>query len=245
MTVQVVSNDLKKIGTCPHGNPAGACPICNGGGGGMKSSKDVRRNPGEMTWNECYALGLILKQRALEKQHALQQAQANQALSQQNRMFAKAAAALSSFNAAISASLAKLTQNIKNRDFKNIFNDMKAGFKAAAQNISNAIKTAIQTVKEKLADVSDKIAAMLGEMKNAIEKNIADGMKNMLKKLTSLFGFAKSESTTNESEENSERERLLKYKQVNRKDFSQENMQENEDDNNNPQQNEQKEQSEE
>ena len=45
-----------RANTCPHGLPLGACPICNGmGGGGSTKKADEPRRPGEMTYQECYA----------------------------------------------------------------------------------------------------------------------------------------------------------------------------------------------
>ena len=34
MTASLSRASHNKIGTCPHGLPMGACPICNGMGGG-------------------------------------------------------------------------------------------------------------------------------------------------------------------------------------------------------------------
>ena len=59
-----------KIGTCPHGLPLGACPICNGMGGGGSVKKDNK--PKEMSWNECYAIGQMLKAQKLARQHTQQ-----------------------------------------------------------------------------------------------------------------------------------------------------------------------------
>ena len=51
-----------KIGSCPHGLPVGACPICSGMAGGNSTTKrDIPRNVGEMTYNECAAIGAMLK----------------------------------------------------------------------------------------------------------------------------------------------------------------------------------------
>ena len=37
MSFGAVQTNSARVGTCPHGLPLGACPICNGmgGGGGM------------------------------------------------------------------------------------------------------------------------------------------------------------------------------------------------------------------
>ena len=40
MSLGAVQTNSARVGTCPHGLPLGACPICNGmsGGGGMKKA---------------------------------------------------------------------------------------------------------------------------------------------------------------------------------------------------------------
>ena len=64
-----------KIGTCPHGMPMGACPICSGMAGGNSTTKrDTPRNVGEMTYNQCAAIGAMLK----AQKAARQRAEANQ-----------------------------------------------------------------------------------------------------------------------------------------------------------------------
>ena len=57
-----------KIGTCPHGLPAGACPICSGMGGGGGSSRKTTKAAGEMSWDECVAVGQMLKAQRLAQQ---------------------------------------------------------------------------------------------------------------------------------------------------------------------------------
>ena len=75
MPVAAANIGNTKIGTCPHGMPMGACPICNGMAGGNSTTKrDTPRDVGEMTYNECAAIGALLKaQKAAQKR-----AQANQ-----------------------------------------------------------------------------------------------------------------------------------------------------------------------
>ena len=50
-----------RIGTCPHGLPPGACPICSGMGGAGSKKADFSAKPGEMSWNQCAAIGAFLK----------------------------------------------------------------------------------------------------------------------------------------------------------------------------------------
>ena len=62
-------------GTCPHGNPIGACPMCSGmSSGGSGSSTNKPRKPGEMTYEQCYAVWQqMLKAKALKEAQIQQQ----------------------------------------------------------------------------------------------------------------------------------------------------------------------------
>ena len=57
MSLTAVQTNSARVGTCPHGLPLGACPICIGMGGGGMKKPDVSATPGEMSWNECAAIG--------------------------------------------------------------------------------------------------------------------------------------------------------------------------------------------
>ena len=62
MSLPINNNvNTKPPGTCPHGLPVGACPICSGMGGGGAKKADSTAKPGEMSWNECYAIGQMMK----------------------------------------------------------------------------------------------------------------------------------------------------------------------------------------
>ena len=68
MVSGVQSNNVGKA-TCPHGLPHGACPICSGGMGGASQKKaDFSAKPGEMSWNECAAIGAMMRAAKLQKE---------------------------------------------------------------------------------------------------------------------------------------------------------------------------------
>ena len=58
-----------RTGTCPHGLPPGACPVCSGAGGGG-ASRVTEHKPGELTWSQCYAIGQMMKAQKLAKEEA-------------------------------------------------------------------------------------------------------------------------------------------------------------------------------
>ena len=185
MQLATLNANTVKAGTCPHGLPLGACPICNGmgGGGGMRKA-DFSAKPGEMSWNECAAIGAFLKAQANAKARRQQDLQ-NYALQMQNFQ-------TSMVNArARVAELAQFfTQNtpaIIAKPVNFVLNTVLGGTLNIIKNLPAAIQTAFQTIQQKLADISDKLTAMMGELKAAVEKKISETFSELKKKVKSLF----------------------------------------------------------
>lgn len=206
-----------KIGTCPHGLPQGACPICSGMGGGGGATKKTERPTGEMSWDECYAVWQqMLKAKELAQQKKLD---AMQAQAQQSINFS---ARLSDF----SAKMATLAQRItdfsqKTQNLPNILQKpvlLATKFLVGTLNILGTISTmaqkAISFVQQKLADISDKLNAMFGELKNSIEKKISDRLKDFKKKFKSIFGIYEPENVDDEEKKVEEQKRLFEMKNV-------------------------------
>ena len=196
-----------RIGTCPHGLPMGACPICNGMGGGGSVRKDNK--PKEMTWNECYAIGQMLKAQKEARLHTqqmfaaqTQQAHLNNLQTQINALKLAilnsslpkpVAQALTAVLDTVITPMAKAVQTINN----------------TIQNLTNNIAKAVDSFKQKIADITDKLTAMLGEAKAAIEKKISDKLKDMKKKLFGLFGLAQAENEEDEEVKRIEEQKLI------------------------------------
>ena len=196
-----------RIGTCPHGPPMGACPICNGMGGGGSVKKDNK--PKEMTWNECYAIGQMLKAQKEARLHTqqmfaaqTQQAHLNNLQTQINALKLAilnsslpkpVAQALTAVLDTVIAPMAKAVQTINN----------------TIQNLTNNIAKAVDSFKQKIADITDKLTAMLGEAKAAIEKKISDKLKDMKKKLFGLFGIAQADNEEDEEVKRIEEQKLI------------------------------------
>ena len=185
MQLATLNANTVKAGTCPHGLPLGACPICNGmgGGGGMRKA-DFSAKPGEMSWNECAAIGAFLKAQANAKARRQQDLQ-NYALQMQNFQ-------TSMVNArARVAELAQFfTQNtpaIIAKPVNFVLNTVLGGTLNIIKNLPAAIQTAFQTIQQKYADISDKLTAMMGELKAAVEKKISETFSELKKKVKSLF----------------------------------------------------------
>ena len=196
-----------RIGTCPHGLPMGACPICNGMGGGGSVRKDNK--PKEMTWNECYAIGQMLKAQKEARLHTqqmfaaqTQQAHLNNLQTQINALKLAilnsslpkpVAQALTAVLDTVIAPMAKAVQTINN----------------TIQNLTNNIAKAVDSFKQKIADITDKLTAMLGEAKAAIEKKISDKLKDVKKKIFSLFGIAGADNEEDEEVKRIEEQKLI------------------------------------
>lgn len=155
MQLATIQPNAVKTGTCPHGLPLGACPICNGmsGGGGAKKA-DFSAKPGEMSWNECAAIGAFLKaqqQAKLAKQQDAQNFVQNLQAFQNSMMNASQRL----------ADTAKIfTQNmpaIIAKPVSFILNTVIGGIIRTIGNIPTAIANTIQTIQQKLADISDQI----------------------------------------------------------------------------------------
>lgn len=210
MQLATIQTNNARVGTCPHGLPLGACPICNGmgGGGGMKKA-DFSAKPGEMSWNECAAIGAFLKAQANAKAQRQQDIQ-NYALQLQ--------AFQSSLDSA-KARLAQLTQIISNsmptaiaKPVNLVLNVVIGTAINLIRNIPTAISNTIQTLQQKFADISDKLTAIMGELKAAVEKKITETFNELKKKVKSIFSIFKPLDAENEDKQIDETKKAFELK---------------------------------
>lgn len=196
VAVTAIATTGVRAGTCPHGLPPGACPICSGmGGSGTKvATADFSAKPGEMSWNECAAIGAFLK--------SLQNARMAKNTDFQNQIIAMAQ--FQNNMAKMAANLQMFIQNMS----------QSALTRPIAYIAQNAVLPVINFIKElpvkflqmtgnmaqKLADISDKLAAIYGELKAAIDKKISDVSKKIKKKIISLFEIFNANNDGSEDE---------------------------------------------
>lgn len=213
MQLATIQPNIVKAGTCPHGLPLGACPICNGmgGGGGMKKA-DFSAKPGEMSWNECAAIGAFLKAQQNAK---LARQQDAQNIAQQAIAFQKSIMNISQRLASVTNFISNTMPGIIAKPANFILNTVVGGTLNLIKTVANLpqlIQTTFQKITQKLADISDKLAAVYGEIKTAIAKKLAEPLNEFKKKIKSLFGIFNPENTDNNDKQIDETKKAFKLK---------------------------------
>lgn len=199
-----------RVGTCPHGNPIGACPICSGMGGGGKKA-DFSAKVGEMSYAQCLAIGNMLKaqkQRRLDAKNDFVQMQEQIAIfyKNMNNMLQKIQTVLlNAFN--------KLPDGVKT-NVKNIINTLVIPtfnfFKNVFNNIKNIINNTFQQIKGMIKEACDRFIGIMGELKNFFERQIVNKFNEIKNKLFKLFGFANvNNEQVQENQKVSKEEKLL------------------------------------
>ena len=170
-----------KIGCCPHGLPAGACPICSGIAGGNSTTKrDTPRNVGEMTYNQCAAIGAMLR----AQKAAQQRAQASQqGFIQSMVQFQKNLESMHQRIIDLATNISKSMPAIISAPVNFVLTQVVA----RVINIMSAIPNVMANFAQKFVDIADKLAAVYGEFKAALTKSLSNLMGSIKKKLKSIF----------------------------------------------------------
>lgn len=185
-TPLAVQTNKASGGLCPHGLPPGACPICSGGMGTSSVKKaDFSAKPGEMSWNECAAIGAMLRAQKLRTQQNEQ--------AYQNRLLAlaKFESNMMAVTQRLSAMASKLAQ-IQSAFAKPavvLFNKVLIPATNFIKNMPANVMNFTGKFFNKVFDIQDKLTAMFGELKASIEKKVSDKLQEAKKKIISLFGI--------------------------------------------------------
>lgn len=217
MNLPLSSLHKSKIGTCPHGLPMGACPICSGGGGGGGSKKINSPPPGEMSWDECFAVGQMMKAQKLAQQQR-EMALQNQAFLSSNinnniEKFAQNISALAEKTTKFAAKTENLPA-ILSKPINFVANKLLVPMLNIIENLPAAFQKMTTFIQEKIADIQDKLNAIFGELKNSVEKKISDRLKDFKKKFKSLFGFFEPIDVDIEEQKIEEEKRIFELKTV-------------------------------
>lgn len=215
MKLPLASIPKTKIGCCPHGLPAGACPICSGMGGGGGGSKRTDKASGEMSWDECFAVGQMLKAQKLAQQqkNLAMQGQGNVNLPTRLENMALKIVAFSE-------KMGEFVQKVQSGSLPKIISKpLVLALKIALpiinliKNVPIIVQNTINFIKEKFVDISDKLNAVFGELKNSIEKKISERFKDLKKRAKSFFGiFEPTEIDDDEEKKIEESKRLFEMK---------------------------------
>ena len=198
-----------RIGTCPHGLPSGACPICSGMGGGSAKKADFSAKPGEMSWNQCAAIGAFLR----AQKNAQMQRQADiQNFAQGMKAFQAALMGASQRLANIAGFFAKNTPSIIAKPVGFVLNTLIGAPVRMIANMPLVVSNFVQNIGQKFADISDKLTAIMGELKNSIEKKISESFQNFKKKVKSLFSIFKPLDIDNDDKKIDEAKKTFELK---------------------------------
>ncbi len=210
MHLSTVHTQNTRVGTCPHGLPMGACPICNGmSGGGAAKKADFSAKPGEMSWNECAAIGAFLKAQKAAQQAREADFQAHlQALAKFQNTMANAAQRAAQLALIIQNSMPPLIA----KPLAFVMNNIVANGINVFKNIPAAITNFAQNFSQKLADITDKLTAVYGELKTAVQKKVSETFKDIKKKIRSIFGIFEPTDTDDEDKKIEEAKRAFELK---------------------------------
>lgn len=210
LSAPVHAHTHKAAGTCPHGLPLGACPICNGMAGGNSTTKrDTPRNVGEMTYNQCAAIGAMLRaQKNAKAQAKAAEMSRADALMQFQKAITNTHNRLMQLNAIITNNLPPVLA----KPIVFVLNTIIGNVLKLVSNLPVGISNIIQTISQKLADISDKLAAIKGEIMAAVNERISKFKSEIKKKLKSMFFIFSSEETDDEDKKIDEAKRTFELK---------------------------------
>ena len=197
-----------KIGGCPHGLPAGACPICSGmGGGGMKKA-DFSAKPGEMSWNECAAIGAFLRAQKAAQQAKEADFQAHiQALQNFKNTMANAVQRMAEFTQMVQNTMPPIIA----KPVAFVLNVISKALDFI-QNLPTNIANFVQNFAQKLTDIASKLTAVYGELKAAISEKLSKPIQKFKEKIKSIFKIFKSSEADDDDKKVEEAKRTFELK---------------------------------
>jgi Na+/phosphate symporter len=190
-------------GQCPHGLPAGACPICSAGAGSMRQS-DRNRKLGEMTYHECAMIGNMMKARALAQkrhEHNIEQRLENIKIFEER--------------------LEKLSEKIMNLVSQMSTNVMSKPVAIVLQNVVmpllnfvQSIPRFVQFVRDLKIDIIDKLNAIYGEVKLFVEKKISELVSVIKSKLENIFRIFKRNNAKDDEKKVDDDKKIFNLKTI-------------------------------
>lgn len=190
----VTTNNVK---TCPHGLPFGACPVCNGmggGGGSVKKADPPKKN--EMSYAQCYAIWMRMKAADRDKLEMKADNQRQAAFIQNTqKMMQNAADKLLNILNRIESSLPKSFAALFNASMGNILRPLLNIIKNLPEFMKHAGKF-IQNIQREVYNAAEKLVSIFGEIKKKKKKKLSESFKKFTKKvyrILNIFGFNNEE----------------------------------------------------
>ena len=208
MKLATLNTQKSTIGTCPHGLPAGACPICSGMGSGVKKA-DFSAKPGEMSWNECAAIGRMLRAQKMAKQ--AQEADFQSRVSAMAK-FAAVMTAASQRAIAFAQMIQNTMPSIISKPLAFVAKNIVSGGIDIAKNVVINVANFVQNVGQKFVDITDKLTAIYGEAKAAVSKKMSYIVNDVKKRIKSLFAIFETFNADDEDKKIDEAKRKFELK---------------------------------
>lgn len=213
VAIQAQAGGAKALVRCPHGAPAGACPICSGKAGGGGRLEDLKKTG--MGWNEAYyAWSRIMIAKLL----------AFQSIQNSNMEAVKESRKLIEFMNSIGL-LQKLhaikaqLQQYMTAFMQNLTNIKNAMLKAFTP-VKIALKTIIQTVKNTFMQIlgaTNKLAAIMGEQIRNINEQIRANIEKILQRFLNLDALSRLIKVFNDKKQEFSELIARKVKAINEK----------------------------
>ena len=190
---QITSNTANKAGLCPHGLPPSACPICSGGmaSGGAKrindkpATKPIRS--GQWSYMKCYAAGLAIKAQNTREQNA------KNFIEKQYEIAAKFKENIANFREKIAKTI-KDFQNSIPQNFSNLVQFAISFVISPILNLVEKLPVVIQRIADfeqnlikLIQNIQDKLAAIIGDIKNFINRKLVENLKKRAKNFFLFF----------------------------------------------------------
>lgn len=204
-----MSNNVQNVnkinaGTCPHGLPPGACPVCSMSGGGTLRQSDRNRKVGEMTYHECAMIGNMMKARELAKKNHEKTLEIR-ALNLQNfeKELVNLAAKMAEFvnlysKNFIAKPIVFVVQNIL----------------LPVVNLLQYIPKIIQSFNNLKFEITDKLNALYGEAKAFMQKRIEEGLNFIKSAFKFVLKIFKKNNTEDDDTKIDDDKRIFNLKTI-------------------------------
>jgi nitrate/nitrite-specific signal transduction histidine kinase len=178
-------------------------------GGNSTTKRDTPRNVGEMSYNQCAAIGAMLRAQKHARAQA-QQAQQNhlQALANFQKTIANTHQRLVEFATMVNNTMPAIIAKPVNF----VLTQIVGRVLTVIQNLPTTIANFTQMIGQKFTEISDKLAAVYGELKAAVEEKVSKFFTETKKKLKSLFFVFGTQETDDEDKKIDEAKRTFELK---------------------------------